>query len=176
MGTAGEHLEDPSESDPKVKTRHNIGQMIDSSAAAMLTLIKEEQPTLIAKHGIQTLERDSRAAANAEEYMWASAGFAAAVTEFFATVPAGAPAKNVDYDFWVHAAMPGFSASENRANRGRQPFAPTTVAARGLTITVTPCSLAHATQAGQTTRARRSCRQNSRDSWTSWGIEPGPLT
>ena len=105
MGTAGEHLEDPAESDPKVKTRHNIGQMIDSSAAAMLTLIKEEQPTLVAKYGIQNLERDSHAAANAEEFMWADAGFAAAVTEFFATVPPGSPSKNVDYDFWVHAAI-----------------------------------------------------------------------
>lgn len=95
----------PSDPDPKVKTRQNIGQMIDSSAAALLTMIKEEQPTLVSRHGIQNLERDSHAAANGEEFMWNDSGFTAAVTEFFATVPAGSPAKNVDYDFWVHAVI-----------------------------------------------------------------------
>jgi hypothetical protein len=105
MGTSGEHLEDTSESDPKVKTRQNLGQMIDSSAAALILIIKEESPALVTKHHLENLERDAAAAGTGEDFMWGNAGFVAAVTEYFAAVPAGAPARNVDYDFWVHAAV-----------------------------------------------------------------------
>lgn len=105
MGTAGEHLEDASEHDPKVKTRQNLGQMIDSSAAALLLMIKEEKPALITKHHLENLEGAAAASGHAENFMWGDAGFAAAVTEYFKDVPAGAPEKNVDYDFWVHAAV-----------------------------------------------------------------------
>lgn len=105
MGTSGEHLEDTTESAPKVKTRQNLGQMIDSSAAALILIIKEEAPLLVTKHHLENLERDAAAAGTGEAFMWGNAGFVAAVTEYFAAVPAGAPARNVDYDFWVHAAV-----------------------------------------------------------------------
>ncbi|MFJ7217978.1 hypothetical protein [Amycolatopsis sp. NPDC098790] len=105
MGTAGQHLEDPSDPDPKVKTRQNLGQLIDSSAAALLLLIKEEKPPLITKHHLENLEHAAAASGNAEGFMWGDPGFAAAVTEYFKDVPAGATEKNLDYDFWVHAAV-----------------------------------------------------------------------
>jgi hypothetical protein len=105
MGTAGTHLEDPADPDPKVKTRQNLMQVIDSSAAALLLLIKEEKPTLITKHHLEKLEQDAAASGHAESFMWGKADFANAVTEYFKDVPAGTPEKNVDYDFWVHAAV-----------------------------------------------------------------------
>jgi hypothetical protein len=105
MGTSGEHLADPAETDPKVKTRQNLGQVIDSSAAALLLMIKEEEPGLITKHGLQNLQRDAAASGDAESHMWGEPGFVAAVTEYFADVAAGSPEKNVDYDFWIKAAV-----------------------------------------------------------------------
>ncbi len=105
MGTSGEHLEDPADPDPKVKTRQNVGQVIDSSAAALLLMIREDTPGLITKHGLQTIERDAAASGDAENYMWSDPGFVAAVKEYFADVPAGSPEKNVDYDFWIKAAV-----------------------------------------------------------------------
>lgn len=60
MGTSGEHLEIPP-SHP-VKSRFNIGQMIDSSASALLLMIRELQPALIAKHHLVTISLDLAAA------------------------------------------------------------------------------------------------------------------
>ena len=105
MGTAGEHLEDLLELDPKVKTRQNLGQVIDSSGAALLAMIKEEEPTLITKHGLAALERDAAVSGDPEDYMWGHAGFAAAVTEYFKDVAVGSPEKNLDYDFWIRSAV-----------------------------------------------------------------------
>jgi hypothetical protein len=105
MGTAGEHLEDLLEPDPKVKTRQNLGQVIDSSGAALLLMIKEEEPGLITKHGLATLEHDAAVSGDPEDYMWGHAGFAAAVTEYFKDVAVGSPEKNLDYDFWIRAAV-----------------------------------------------------------------------
>jgi hypothetical protein len=105
MGTAGEHLADPTEPDPKVKTRQNLGQLIDSSAAALLLMIKEERPDLITTHSLQNLQHDAAASGDAEEHMWMDPGFVAAVRAYFADVAAGGPEKNVDYDFWIKAAV-----------------------------------------------------------------------
>jgi hypothetical protein len=105
MGTSGEHLGDPADPDPKVKTRQNVAQVIDSSAAALLLMMREEEPGLITKHSLQTIERDAAASGDAEGYMWGDPGFVAAVKEYFADVPSGSPEKNVDYDFWIQAAV-----------------------------------------------------------------------
>jgi hypothetical protein len=68
-------------------------------------MIKEEEPGLITKHGLQNLQRDAAASGDAESHMWGDPGFVAAVTEYFADVAAGSPEKNVDYDFWIKAAV-----------------------------------------------------------------------
>jgi len=52
MGTSGEHLEVPP-SHP-VKTRFNL----DSSAAAMILLMREEEPALIATYHLQNVDKD----------------------------------------------------------------------------------------------------------------------
>jgi hypothetical protein len=105
MGTSGEHLEDPLDPDPKVKTRQNLGQLIDSSAAALLMMIKEEEPGLIAKHSLEHLEHHAAASGDSEGFMWGDSDFTAAVTDYFKNVAAGSSEKNVDYDFWVRAAV-----------------------------------------------------------------------
>ncbi|MEN6428240.1 MAG: DUF4157 domain-containing protein [Phycisphaerales bacterium] len=56
MGTAGRHLEDPA-SWP-VRARCNIGQVIDSAAAALLIMIQEVQPDLISTYHLENIETD----------------------------------------------------------------------------------------------------------------------
>lgn len=56
LGTAGYHLEEPP-SHP-VKTRFNLGQVIDSSGLALLTLIEREQPALVATFQLANLRSD----------------------------------------------------------------------------------------------------------------------
>jgi Domain of unknown function (DUF4157) len=138
LGTAGEHLEVPP-SHP-VKSRFNLGQVIDSSAMALLTMLEKEQPALIARFKLGTLRTDlaaaqkrraelqkkaSLTAAEAAEladldakseqsweaFIWgyratgSAVGFPEAIEHFYANVPAGAPKKNLDYEFWIHMAV-----------------------------------------------------------------------
>lgn len=60
LGTSGTHLEVPP-SHP-TKTRFNVGQVIDSSGMALLTVIEREHPTIAATHGLATLRSDLAAA------------------------------------------------------------------------------------------------------------------
>ncbi|MES2741988.1 MAG: DUF4157 domain-containing protein [Pseudomonadota bacterium] len=64
MGTAGAHLElVPTH---PVKTRFNLGQVIDSSGMALLTMLEREQPALITRFSLGSLRADL-AAAQAEK-------------------------------------------------------------------------------------------------------------
>lgn len=56
LGTSGAHLEVPP-SHP-VKTRFNLGQVIDSSAAALLTLFEREHPAVLTTYSLTTLRTD----------------------------------------------------------------------------------------------------------------------
>jgi hypothetical protein len=60
MGTSGQHLEVPP-SHP-VKTRFNVGQMIDTSTMILLELIREDEPALIATYHLENIETDLAAA------------------------------------------------------------------------------------------------------------------
>jgi hypothetical protein len=135
LGTAGEHLEVPA-SHP-VKTRFNLGQVIDSSGMALLTLLETEQPaviaaflptlradlvaaqneraalkqktTLTATESARLATLDGLAAQNWEVFIWSyrASGliglrFADVVAAFFG---ATAPARNLDYQFWIHMAV-----------------------------------------------------------------------
>lgn len=64
LGTAGYHLEEPP-SHP-VKSRFNLGQVIDSSGLALLTLMEREQPSLIATFNLASL-RSELTSAQAEK-------------------------------------------------------------------------------------------------------------
>lgn len=64
LGTAGYHLEEPP-SHP-VKSRFNLGQVIDSSGLALFTLMEQEQPTLIATFNLGSL-RSELTSAQAEK-------------------------------------------------------------------------------------------------------------
>jgi hypothetical protein len=55
MGTAGEHLGDPSS---PVKTRFNLGQTIDSSGSQLLLLMEREHTGLIARYHLGGLRAD----------------------------------------------------------------------------------------------------------------------
>jgi hypothetical protein len=138
LGTAGEHLEVPP-SHP-VKSRFNLGQVIDSSAMALFTMLEKEQPALIARFKLGTLRTDLAAAQKRraelqkkasltaaetaeladldakseqswEAFIWgyratgSAVGFPEAIEHFYANVPAGAPKKNLDYEFWIHMAV-----------------------------------------------------------------------
>jgi hypothetical protein len=56
MGTAGPHLDDPPTH--PVRTRFNIGQVIDTSSLVMLELIREDEPGLIDTFHLKDIERD----------------------------------------------------------------------------------------------------------------------
>jgi hypothetical protein len=56
LGTSGTHLEVPP-SHP-VKTRFNLGQVIDSSAMALLTLFEREQPAVMTTYSLTGLRAD----------------------------------------------------------------------------------------------------------------------
>jgi hypothetical protein len=60
MGTSGTHLELPP-SHP-VKSRFNLGQVIDSSGIALLTMLEREQPALITAFFLTNLRSDLAAA------------------------------------------------------------------------------------------------------------------
>jgi hypothetical protein len=65
MGTAGQHLEiaplGGSISHP-VRSRFNIGQVIDSSGVALLTMMEEMEPTLLDTYHLRSLRSDLSAA------------------------------------------------------------------------------------------------------------------
>jgi hypothetical protein len=60
LGTAGEHMSIPATH--PVKTRFNLGQVIDSSALALLTLMEAEHKSLIAKFNLADIRKDLAAA------------------------------------------------------------------------------------------------------------------
>jgi hypothetical protein len=60
MGTAGEHMSVPPTH--PVKTRFNLGQVIDSSALALLTLMEAEHKALITKFTLKDIRKDLAAA------------------------------------------------------------------------------------------------------------------
>lgn len=62
MGTAGPHLDDPPTH--PVRTRFNIGQVIDTPALVLLELIREDEPTLVDTYHLQDIEKDLVAAQN----------------------------------------------------------------------------------------------------------------
>jgi hypothetical protein len=138
LGTAGEHLEVPPSTEEK--SRFNLGQVIDSSGMALLTMLEREQPALITKFHLTAIRTDlaaaqkrraelqkkaSRSAAEDAElhdldgkseqyweaFVWGyraagqTKGFQEAIRDFYASVPAGSPHKDLDYAFWIHMAV-----------------------------------------------------------------------
>jgi hypothetical protein len=105
MGTSGEHLEDLTETDPKIKTRQNILQNVDSGAEALLELIPEEEPAIAAKHGLDAVRKDLAKVTDTETFLWNDKRFTDAVMEFWAAVPVGSLERNVDYGFWIKSGV-----------------------------------------------------------------------
>jgi hypothetical protein len=56
LGTSGEHLEVPPSHD--VKSRFNLGQVIDSSALALLTMLEKEQAAIVTTFKLETIRTD----------------------------------------------------------------------------------------------------------------------
>jgi hypothetical protein len=61
LGTSGHHLELPPVSHP-VKTRFNLGQVIDSSGMALLNLLEAEHPDIVKTFSLGGLRKDLAAA------------------------------------------------------------------------------------------------------------------
>lgn len=143
MGTAGQHLEVDRPGQPishPVKSRFNLGQVIDTSASALLIMIREMQPALITTYHLENISTDLSAAQSElahlrgikkptaaqqarltvlaklsqqswQGFLWGykapgqANGFWQAVMDLFASSGAGQPALNLDYDFWIRAAV-----------------------------------------------------------------------
>jgi hypothetical protein len=138
MGTSGAHLDIPPTH--PVRTRFNIGQVIDTSGSALLLLIREMQPGLIITHHLESISHDLASAQselkhlkslphltstqqsrlsdlvkqshqNWEVFLWSykapgqATGFNEAVRDLFSSAGSGSPALNLDYDFWIRAAV-----------------------------------------------------------------------
>jgi hypothetical protein len=61
MGTSGQHMEIPTAATPishPVRSRFNLAQVIDSSAAALLIMMREMQPALIKKYHLENISQD----------------------------------------------------------------------------------------------------------------------
>lgn len=110
LGTSGEFMSvAPANREMGI---HNLGQVIDSSAAALLILMREIEPTLITQYNLQNIAPDTAArprGVSAEDFMWAyvasgqTQGFQDAVDDFYAT--AAGTMRDTDYDFWIRAAV-----------------------------------------------------------------------
>jgi hypothetical protein len=133
LGTAGRHLEVPP-SHP-VKTRFNLGQVIDSSGLALMTLLEREFPlvmstfmptmrkdlrdaqkerkdlkkksSLTPTESARLTELDGLARQSWEVFIW---GYKSAMGIKFADLvdvffASQSPALNVDYKFWIHMAV-----------------------------------------------------------------------
>jgi hypothetical protein len=129
LGTSGTHLQDPPRE--PVKSRFNLGQVIDSSGLALLTVMEKDHPAIVAARRIGNLRTDLAAAQTElarleakrnptatdtarlrvlkslsgqswETFIWAYAGFSDAVNDLFTGVT---PARNLDYNFWIHLAV-----------------------------------------------------------------------
>lgn len=142
MGTSGQHLDVPTPGHPihPVRSRFNIGQVIDTSASGLILLIREMKPGLVATHHLENISHDLSAAQaelkqlrslpkltpaqqsrlsvleplshqNWEVFLWSykvpgqTTGFSEAVNDLFASNAPGQPALNLDYDFWIRAAV-----------------------------------------------------------------------
>ena len=110
MGTSGQFMSlTPANREMGI---HNLGQVIDSSASALLILIREIEPALITRYHLQNIARDTAsrpAGVGAEDFMWnyvaagETQGFQDAVNDFYAT--AGGGMRDTSYDFWIQAAV-----------------------------------------------------------------------
>ena len=132
FGTSGTHLEDPPSH--SVKTRFNLAQVIDSSGAALLTLLETEQKPLVTAFGLVDLRKDL-AAAQAERaalkkkttrtpaedarlatlehqahqswetFIWEYNSPHGFAAAVAALFAATTPARNEDFEFWIHLAV-----------------------------------------------------------------------
>lgn len=100
LGTAGEHLEVPP-SHP-VKTRFNLGQVIDSSGLALLTLLETEQPAVISAL-LPTMRADLIAAQNERDALKRKTTLTATETSRLATLD-GLAAQNWEVFIWSYRA------------------------------------------------------------------------
>jgi len=109
LGTSGQFM---SVSPPNREMGiHNLGQVIDSSASALLIMMREMEPALITTYHLEHITRDTAhrpAGTNAEEFMWAyvapgeTQGFQDAVNDFYHTASG---MRDTSYDFWIRTAV-----------------------------------------------------------------------
>jgi len=91
---------------------HNLGQVIDSSASALLIMMQEMEPALITTYHLQNISRDTNnrpTGISAEDFMWSyvargqTQGFQDAVIDFYARP--GGSMRDTDYDFWIQTCI-----------------------------------------------------------------------
>jgi hypothetical protein len=91
---------------------HNLAQVIDSSASALLIMMTELEPALITTYHLQNIRQDTTrrpAGVLAEDFMWSyvasgqTQGFQDAVNDFY-TLPGGV-SRDTSYDFWIQTAV-----------------------------------------------------------------------
>ena len=132
LGTSGTHLEVPPTH--PVKTRFNLGQVIDSSGAALLTLLEAEHKPLITTFGLSALRKDlataqaeraslkkkssrtpaenarlvtlnHQAGQSWETFIWEYKAPHGFAAAVASLFAATTPARNEDFEFWIHMAV-----------------------------------------------------------------------
>lgn len=119
MGTSGRHLELPpyAWSDPErnpIRTRFNVIQALDDWPQIQYLMIKEMDPELYARHGLNELENKRlwKGLTGEEAIAWNGGAFATALLEFHARRAAGSNLMGtrdvdlyLDYEFWIRAGV-----------------------------------------------------------------------
>lgn len=97
---------------PALIARHKLGTVRADLATAQKR--HDELTKKAAKSAAELAELadlNTKAAQSWEAFIWtyratgSATGFQEAIREFYAAVPAGAPPKHLDYEFWIHMAV-----------------------------------------------------------------------
>lgn len=119
LGTSGVHLQlGPYDwtdiQHHPIKSRFNLGQAIDSWGPIHFLMIKEMDPALYAKHGLDALEAGNRwnGMSNADLMSWNGGALVEAIKELYAKRVAGNNLMGkqdvdlyLDYEFWIRTAI-----------------------------------------------------------------------
>ncbi len=114
MGTSGEHLKKPPygyfSGEHPIKSRYNLGQVIDSFGPQQYLMIKEMAPAIYKKYGFDKLEKGAKWKGRTGEEWW-NENFLKAIREFSTlkskreNLMGNKDDLFIDYEFWIRATV-----------------------------------------------------------------------
>jgi hypothetical protein len=97
---------------PAIVTKFKLGALRSGLAAAQKRRAAlQAKKSKSAAEVIELAALDAKSDQSWEAFVWgyratgSAVGFTEAIREFYASVPAGAPQKHLDYEFWIHMAV-----------------------------------------------------------------------